>query len=250
MTSSSKMGRGIFITGTDTSIGKTVMTAALGLAIHDRGLTTSVMKPIETGVRESHIEESDGYRLYHAMTSKQSFDSVTQYQFRDPIAPLSAARKSKGSIDFHAIQLAYEKLAQDCHYILVEGIGGVMVPLTEQACVRDLIKTLGLSCIVIGRTSLGGINHVQLTIEALQSHQIDVFAIVLNHGVANAHSYDDSLQRESTRDLIQELTEVPVFGPLEYEAEFARTWNGGVRKLQHQKPIQELTDFLLIQMPR
>ena len=250
MTASDKMGHGIFVTGTDTNIGKTVITAALGLTIQDRGLTTGVMKPIETGVRDSHPDESDGYRLNHTIASQQSFDTVTQFQFRDPLAPLSAARQAKVSIELSTIRSAYQKLAQEYQYTLVEGIGGVMVPLNTQACIRDLIQLMGLPCIVIGRTSLGGVNHVQLTIEVLKNHQIDILAIVLNHGALNSDSRDDARQRESTKDLIRELNHIPVFGPLACEEDFLISWENGVRKLQRQTPIQELTDYLLTQMPR
>ena len=92
------MGSGIFITGTDTGVGKTAISAALGQAIQERGMTTGVMKPIETGVDKSHAELSDAFRLRHAVSSQQSLESVSQYQFSAPLAPLSAARKENATL--------------------------------------------------------------------------------------------------------------------------------------------------------
>ncbi len=242
-------GQGYFLTGTDTAVGKTAITAAVGQALQERGLTIGLMKPIETGVQESRLNHSDAQRL-HSISPEQSFESVTQFQFPDPLAPLAAARAQgkNNFVDIRVIQAAYHSLSQGCNYTLVEGIGGIMVPLTQTLTVRDLIKALRIPCIVVGRTSIGGINHLQLTVKALRSWQIPIVAIILNDGTSNHGSEDTLQQRDSTFDLIQELSGLPVFGPIAYQAELGTQWNTGVTKLRQQVPIQQITDFLITEM--
>ena len=244
-------GQGYFLTGTDTGVGKTAITAALGRALQERGLTIGLMKPIETGVQESRLHDSDAQKL-HRISPEQSVESVTQFQFSDPLAPLAAARAQRGKqvVDITVIQAAYHLLSQRCDYTLVEGIGGVMVPLTQTLSVRDLIQALRIPSIVVGRTTIGGVNHLQLTVKALRSRQVPIVAIVLNDGIFNHGSEETIRQRDSTIDLIQELSGLPVFGPIEYQGELSDQWDVGVRKLKQQAPIQQLADFLKSEMQK
>ncbi len=243
------MGQGYFVTGTDTGVGKTAITAAVGQTLQKHGLKIGLMKPIETGVQDSQIHDSDTQRL-HTISPEQSLESVNQFQFPDPLAPLAAARAQDGKnlVDLTIIQAAYHSLSQTCDYILVEGIGGVLVPLTQTQSVRDLIQALRIPSIVVGRTTIGGINHLQLTVKALRSRQIPIIAIILNDGRPNEASDELLQQRQSTIDLIRELSGVPVFGPVTYETELFDQWYIGVGKLAQQEPIQQITNFLMTEM--
>ena len=244
-TSSSKKTRqGFFITATDTGIGKTVVTAALALAMKQKNLNVGVMKPIESGVHPSHIKSSDAERLRTLVTPSRSFESICLYQFTDPLAPLAAARKAGVAIDLNSISSTCTRVAKEHDLVLIEGVGGLMVPLTTTQTVCDLINILQLSCVVVGRTVLGGVNHILLTLEVLEKHNVVIAAIVLNEGSPMGMSETDQLQQQSTVALIKELTKVPVFGPLRYDEEVENDWITGVKRLSTHASIQELATHL------
>ncbi|WP_447968181.1 dethiobiotin synthase [Nitrospira sp. M1] len=243
------MSTGIFITGTDTGVGKTAITAALAGCIRAQGLSVGVMKPIETGVDQADAEFSDAHRLKRAIDSEQSFETVCQYQFPEPIAPLAAANRKNQTIDFQSIQSAYTTLSSDYEWVFVEGVGGIMVPLTPEMRVRDLVIALQLPCIIVSRTSLGAINHLLLTLDALQNSTIHILAIVLNDCRPPDHSDTAHLQKTSTIESIRELCHPPVFGPFPYEYAFSTDWQNGVGTLQHHPFMQELA-HLITRRPR
>ena len=242
-------GQGYFVTGTDTGIGKTAVTAAVGHTLQERGMTIGLMKPIETGIQQSQQQPSDAQRFL-SISRGQSFESVTQFQYPDPLAPLAAARvhAAHNFVNLSRIQAAYHCLSQDYDYILVEGVGGVMVPLTQTQSVRDLIQALRIPSIVVGRTTIGGVNHLQLTLKSLRSRKIPIVGIILNDGAYDQTSEEQLLQRQSTINLIRELSGLPVFGPVVYEAELSDQWDVGISKLAQQEPIQQLTDLLMTEM--
>lgn len=238
--------RGVFITGTDTNVGKTVVTASLGLALQRNGNHPGVMKPVETGIGESGEDpEADGSRLHHLLSPHHPMDLITPYTFSAPLAPLDASRHVHQTIDFALIKDRYQELSKDCDFLLVEGAGGVMVPLTEQQSVRDLISFLKLPCIVVSRPTLGGVNHTLLTIQALRGLGISIIAIVLNPTRTPQSSGREQLQIESTVELIKELSGVPVVGPLPFEPLLANHWEEGVAKLAEDPAIIQLTELVL-----
>ncbi len=243
------MGKGIFITGTDTGVGKTAVTASLARSVQAQGLSVGVMKPIETGANQANTLRSDAHRLKNALQSTQSPDSVCQYAFPDPIAPLSAANRWKQTINLQSIQSAYLKLTENYEWVFIEGVGGVMVPITNDSQVRDLIKMLQLPCIIVGHAILGSVNHLLLTLDALTNLEIQVLAIILNHSQPANNSEIHQLQTESTVQLIQKLSGVPVFGPLAFENAFNEEWHAGVIKLQQHTEIQKLTNLLISWQP-
>ena len=232
--------RGLFITATDTGVGKTVVVAALALALKENGLNIAVMKPIESGHHPAHPEISDAERLRALVEPTASLDSVSLYRLTQPLAPLAAARLAGVTIDLPLIKAAYQKLSQHHDLILVEGVGGVMAPISPEHTVRDLIKILELPSLLIGRTSLGGINHILLTLEALHTYNLDVLGVVFNSATSEPDSDTQLLQHHSTIDLVRELSDVPVFGPLKFEQECERDWMNGVKLLQTQVSIQAL----------
>jgi dethiobiotin synthetase len=237
--------RGIFLTGTDTHVGKTVLTAALGVALKKKGFRLGVMKPVETGIHLSRPElETDGSRLHKLLATDDPSDMVTPYQFSNPLAPLAASRKAQQPIDYALIKNRYQELSRNCDLLLVEGAGGVMVPLTEQQTVRDLIVYLELPCIVVSRPTLGSVNHTLLTLEALRDQKIQVLAIVLNQTTSALRSEVEKLQIESTSQLIREFSSVPVVGRIPFEPLLETDWEQGVRKLSHDPAITQLMTIL------
>ena len=239
------MGNGLFITGTDTGVGKTAVTAALAQYLQSTGSSIGVMKPIETGVSHDEAMSSDAHRLRNAIQSTQTLDSIRQYRFPDPVAPLAAANRQKQIINLLTIQAKYQRLEQQFEWVLVEGVGGLMVPLTKQEYVRDLIRLLKLPCLLVGQTTLGGINHLLLTLEALENWNIQVLAIIMNQCEAPIHQESRKIQMLSTMNHVRTVCKVPVFGPLVYEPECHRAWEEGIHRLQQQDSIQHLANLLM-----
>ena len=242
--SSKTRSQGFFITATDTGIGKTVVTAALAVAMRQKRLNVGVMKPIESGVHPSYFDSSDAERLRTLVTPSRSFESICLYHFADPLAPLAAARRAGVAIDLTSISSTFHHLAREDDLVLVEGVGGLMVPLSPTQTVCDLMRLLQLPCVVVGKAVLGSVNHILLTLEVLQKYNVAIAAIVLNEGSPMGMSEADQLQQHSTVELIKELTDIPVFGPLRYEEELEKDWMTGVSRLSAHPSIQELASHL------
>lgn len=205
------MNHGIFITGTDTGVGKTLVTAALALHLKKRGLSVGVMKPIETGVSPAKENQSDAARLRSTIGSEETLGAICPYPFELPVAPLTAAQTEGRTINPETIRKVYRLLSNRYDHLVVEGVGGVLVPITANGTVTDLIKQLRLPVVVVGRSGLGGINHALLTIEALQGRKIAVVAIVLNQ-TQSVRSRISRIQERSTLDLLRKQAGVPVLG--------------------------------------
>ena len=242
--SSTKTSRGFFITATDTGIGKTVVTASLAVAMKQQHVNVGVLKPIESGVHPSHMDSSDAERLRRLMVPSRSFDTICRYQFADPLAPLAAARRAGVTIDLYSIRTLYHRVVKEHDLVLIEGVGGLMVPLSPTETVCDLIRLLQLPCVVVGKAALGGVNHMLLTLEVLQQHHIAIAAIVLNEASLMERSETDQLQQQSTVALIGEMTNIPVFGPLRYDEELETDWTTGVKKLSADSSLQQLASYL------
>ena len=232
---------GCFITGTDTGIGKTVVTAALTLCLKQRGISVAVMKPIETGCSNDGTLGSDAECLRTIMASTASLDVISPYRFALPLAPLAAARAAGVTIEIDRISSAYHDLAHGYDFVLVEGVGGLMVPLSEKMDVRDLIASLRVPTLIVGRAALGGVNHALLTIDALRQRAIPLVGIVLNQLVSEPNHE----HAQSTVELIRERSGVPVFGPLPYESECRLNWMAGVNKIAHDPAIRSLAEWLV-----
>ena len=225
---------GIFIAGTDTNVGKTMVTAALGLALQQTGAKVGIMKPVETGATSNNTG-SDVRRLRKLFAPYGNVDVRNVYSFPQPVAPLEAARTSRQAIDVDAILNAYRTFAVHHDYMLVEGVGGILVPLTETHDVRDLIGLLGLPCLIVGRTGLGSINHTRLTLMGLRDAGIPTLGILLNHTDGTSEE-----QRTSTFKLIREFSDVPVLGPLPFHPHLHTQWEDAVMTLMNHSTIREV----------
>lgn len=238
------MNAGCFITGTDTGVGKTVVAAALARCLTQRGINVGVMKPVETGCVSEHGCLSDAARLCTAAGALDSIDTVSPYRLTAPLAPLAAARLSGVTIDLDRIRAAFKRLSSAHTFVVVEGVGGVLVPITDDLDLRDVIVGLGLPAVVVGRAALGGINHALLTIEALQRRQIEIVGVVLNQPAGGPVSTSDRLQVESTVQVLRERGGVRVFGPLLFESELNQALDIGSASLVKHPAIQELAEAL------
>lgn len=245
MMSSQSDTSALFVTATDTGVGKTTVTAALTLALQKEGQKVGIMKPVETGIDPHQPEHSDADRLRNLLSPPPPFGSICLYPYHQPLAPLACAREAGTTIDISGIVSSFQNLTQQYSLILVEGAGGVFTPLTSTHTMRDLIMALNLPAIVVGRTSLGSVNHLLLTLEALQYAGIKTCGIVLNDPVTSTCPDSTPQQRASTIELIREWSTVPVFGPLGFQESVRTQWRKGVDLLANHSEIQRLANHLI-----
>jgi dethiobiotin synthetase len=237
---------GVFVTGTDTGVGKTVVTAALARALKRHGLRVGVMKPVETGIVPGDAH-TDSMRLRQAADVADPSELIGPYRLVAPLAPLAAAEAAGIVIDVPLIEKAFRRLAGRYPVVLVEGVGGIRVPIAEKVDVLDLIQLLGLPTVVVGRAALGGINHALLTVERLQARGLPVLALVLNRPVIHDNVVDGSVAEEqmhSTVSLLRRLSGVLILGPIPHLPSIAHTWDEGVGQLAQHDVIQHLVDLV------
>ncbi len=170
--------RGLFVTATDTGVGKTEVACALLSGARARGLDAVGMKPAQSGL--SAGESSDAERLRAAAGGVEPLGAICPYAFEPPLAPAVAARLAGLEISFGRILEAASALAARHEALLVEGAGGLLVPLTDGETYADLAVALALPVLVVARTGLGTVNHTALTVEALRRRRLSVAGIVLN----------------------------------------------------------------------
>lgn len=167
------MKRGVFVTGTDTDVGKTFVAAGLARALARRGVDVGVMKPVATGA------SADGEVLASGLAGKDDPRLVTPVLLRPPLAPSVAARVSGVSIDLGRVWRAWRTLASRHDFMVVEGVGGLLVPVKDRTPVAALAKRMGLPLVVVARPTLGTINHTLLTVEAARRRGLRVAGLVV-----------------------------------------------------------------------
>jgi len=237
------MKYGVFITGTDTGVGKTLAAAALALHLKKRGLSVGVMKPIETGSLAGKDSRSDAVRLRSIIESEEPLGAICPYSFELPVAPLTAAQLSDQPINPDTIKKIYTLLSNRYECMVVEGVGGVHVPLTRSDNVMDLVKRLRLPVVIVGRSGLGGINHALLTIDALRRKKIHMIGLVLNR-TEPVRSALARAQERSTVEILRKQAGVPVLGPLPYESSMPGRFRPTVAHLSRSTPIKKLAMLL------
>jgi dethiobiotin synthetase len=234
--------RGVFITGTDTGVGKTVVTAGLAATLAKGEWSVGVMKPIETGVGMNSC--SDAVRLQRAASSTDALDVIRPYAFRSPVAPVAAAGLEKKPIRISSIFSAYQALQSRHDVVLVEGVGGVRVPITPSADILTLIARMKLPAVVVARASLGGVNHALLTLAALRESKISVVALVLNRSIPT-RTARARVQERSTVSLLRRLARIPVIGPLPYRPSLEHNWDRGIARVARSSDITKLAKLVL-----
>lgn len=170
----------IFVTGTDTGVGKTLVTAALAHHFTARGLKVGVMKPIETGVNDVENLGSDGELLRWAADSQDRPELISPYRFSAPLSPHQAASLAKEKIDMEAISSAFHELCRDKDLVLVEGAGGLMVPISGGFLMADMASQLDLSLLVVTHPRLGTLNHTLLTTFSARAMELPISGFIIN----------------------------------------------------------------------
>lgn len=178
--------KGIFVTATDTGVGKTVFSCGLVCLLKKRGIDVGVMKPFTSGNRQDALLllQAQDYLspspLLGEGRGEEIIAEVNPQFFPKPLAPYIAAKLKKKKINLKKVFRSFDKILQKHKFVVVEGIGGVLVPLTKKYFLIDLIKDFGLPTIVVARAGLGTINHTLLTLKTLKEKGIKVLGVVLN----------------------------------------------------------------------
>jgi dethiobiotin synthetase len=217
------MTRGFFITGTDTGVGKTVIAGALLLIIRSLGISVCGMKPIETGclnskfkVQSSKFKEvlipADGMFLKEIASMDDSIDIITPIRFEKALAPFPASEIEGTPVDIEKIKKAFEDLLRKYDMAVIEGIGGLLVPLKRDYFVLDLIKHFGLPIVIVSRPGLGTINHTLLTVNYAMKEGINVAGIIMNY----SQPPENTLAEETNPRVLQQISPVPIIGIFPY----------------------------------
>ncbi|HSC21009.1 MAG TPA: dethiobiotin synthase, partial [Solirubrobacterales bacterium] len=169
---------GVFVTGTGTEVGKTVVAAVLARTLAAEAKRVAVFKPAVTGLEEE--SETDHALLRRASGSSQSDEEIAPYRYGPPASPHLAAALADEEIDPERLKRAARQAAAGADAIVCEGVGGLLVPLSPSYLVRDLATDLGYPLVVVASPGLGTINHTLLTIESASAAGLEVAAVVLN----------------------------------------------------------------------
>lgn len=201
-----------FVTGTDTGVGKTLVSCALLHAFAAKGLRVVGMKPVATGSDE-HEHNEDAIKLRAASNVMASYGQINPYCFPYPVAPHIAARNAGVRIDLSRILTSYRELTSQADVVIVEGVGGFRVPLNERQDSADLAQQMALPVILVAGMRLGCLNHALLTAGA-----IEAYGLRLAGWVANVPDAGMTALRDNIAALEQRLA-APLLGVIEYQAQ-------------------------------
>jgi len=220
--------KGIFVTGTDTGVGKTVVCGLLAAFLRGRGLRAVTQKWVQTGAGDAPADLAEHRRLMGRTGTPPAEELADRcpYRFAFPASPhLAAAREGK-RIEAQVIEAAYRRLAASHDIVLVEGTGGFLVPLSEELGAAELVARLGLSVLVVAGNRLGCINHALLTVEAVRSRAVPLVGMIFNRAPSAGPSASEEILADNVR-IVGRLSGVPILGEVPFLADPA----GGVEAI-------------------
>ena len=229
------MKKGVFITGTDTGIGKTFVTALLLAELRRRGVHAVAFKPIACGASG----RADAKLYAELMDGELSLEEINPIWLRKPLAPWVAARLEKRRLNLDRVHRQFRDLCSRFPFVLVEGVGGWLVPIKQNYFVRELATDFKLPLIVVGRPRLGTLNHTLLTVESARAARLPVRVIVLNDSVGGK----SGLPERTNGRAIQELTGIPVVVSHFYGNK--ATSSLGIRKMLQQQRVRGIVNNIL-----
>ena len=197
--------RGLFVTGTDTGVGKTVVAASIVAALRARGERVRPLKPVLSGLDEPALDDWPHDHELLARTGGVDADRVALLRYGPPVSPHLAAELAGAPIDPVALVASVTAVGSASEVVVVEGAGGLLVPLARGFSMRDLARSLGLPLLIAARPGLGTINHTLLTLEAARSAGLRVAAVVLT-----PWADEPTVVERSNRATIAEVGEVAV----------------------------------------
>lgn len=208
------MGSGIFVTGTDTGVGKTFVACAVAGALRNAGYRIGVMKPAESGCAEidGKLVPQDAARLRDTSGCHVPLEKICPYSLREPLAPSLAAERQGIKIDIDHLLTIYNEISAVHDLTIVEGAGGLMVPLLPSYTYADFVKLLKIPLIVVAANRLGAVNHLLLTLEHASCKGLTTLGYVLNNLVP-----ERSLAAETNRETLSTLTAAVCLGELSFQ---------------------------------
>jgi dethiobiotin synthetase len=233
------MGKGVFITGTDTGVGKTFFACKLAALLRESGYRVGVMKPAESGCaeRQGRLYPEDAILLKEASASQDPLDKICPYQLREPLAPSVAAQRQGITLEVNRLMDVYDEISSGHDVTLVEGAGGLMVPLLPSYTYADLARVLKLPVIVVAANRLGMINHLLLTLEHARCKGLRVLGYVLNR-------LENGLAAETNREALSTLTAVMCAGELPYIAPSENASNCAAESFAEQFDLRIINSAL------
>jgi dethiobiotin synthetase len=224
-----------FITGTDTGVGKTVITASIAACLKKRGIDVGVMKPIATGTpQKAGLRSLDVSLLREASGVKDSEEMINPVFLPLPISPYDATKILGLPVDMPIVFEKFQALMKAHQILLIEGIGGIMTPITRNFFVADMIKTMGLETIIVTRSTLGTLNQTVMTFKMCKEYQIPVKGFIVN--------YFDEKGTPAERNApttLHELTGLPLLGIIPFVRDYQKldTMIGVVEKALDWKSL-------------
>ena len=200
------MDKGIFVTATDTGVGKTIVSSGLAGAIKEKGIDVGIMKPAVTGAEwlNGRLISNDVRFLMNSINSNDDPDLVCPVTLKSPLAPMAASIVDNIEINLSRIFDAFDKMCKIHDFVVVEGIGGILAPIKENYFVSDLIRDFKLPSLIVTRPGLGTINHTLLTINEMKRRRIDLKGFIIN-GLENEKA---GLAEKMNPELIKRLSGV------------------------------------------
>lgn len=200
----------IFVTGTDTGVGKTVISSAISAFFSLRkNMNVGVMKPFESGLskQDKDLLPWDAICLREASGSNDDLDIISPYTFESPVAPEVAAMLENVNIDISIIDKIFQRLKKSHDLVVIEGAGGVLVPIKENFFFADLIQKWNAPTLIVSRLGLGTINHTLLTNHLLKERGVKVLGVILN----NTDGLGD-LPAQTNPDILKKYLDTPILG--------------------------------------
>jgi dethiobiotin synthetase len=212
--------KGIFITGTDTGVGKTVVCGLLAGFLRGRGVRVVTQKWVQTGTAGEPSDLAAHRRLMGlpGSVAEEALADLCPYRFSYPASPRLAAAREGRRIEASVIEAAFRRLAASHDAVLVEGAGGILVPLAEGVLTADLVVRLGLSALVVVGNRLGCVNHALLTVEAIRRRGVPLAGLVFNRPPGEGGGAPEELLTDNVR-VVEEISKAPVLGEVPFLAD-------------------------------
>ena len=210
--------KSFFVTGTDTGVGKTVITATLAMCLRKLGIDVGVMKPISSGIpQKTGFKSSDVSLLCEAAGITDSEEMINPVFLPIPTSPYDATKILNVSIDMPLIFEKFQNLIKTHQMLLVEGIGGIMTPITKNFFVADMIKAMGLDTIIVTRSTLGTLNHTIMTLSMCKDYEIPVKGMIVNY-------FDErgGPAEKNAPATLYELTGIPILGIIPFVKDYQK----------------------------
>ena len=206
---------GLFIAGTDTGVGKTLIAGAIAKILTDKGLKVGVFKPIATGCKRSWEGQvsCDTVFLAHCANSDLTLSIITPVGYPTAAAPIVSAACDGPAIDFDRIAAAYKEICRNSDIIIVEGIGGVRVPLTPEFDLLDLAVEFAVPVIIVARPNLGTINHTLMTIDCVRAAELKIAGVVIN----GYNATESTIAEDTAPEVITKCSSVNVLSVVPFD---------------------------------